>query len=347
MIAAHQRKDEGLSTSPERVLVTAGCQEALALCLPELCSAPGDVLLVCNPAYIGALDAARHHDIGLAGISLSAGDLSGQIVARVEELGRSARRVRALYLVPNFDNPSGSVLNSEERKAIVDVCAREQIVILEDNAYGMFSYEGVLPLHMAATDPGGCVIHLSSYSKTLAPGLRVGAATLPETLFGSRTAREALMARLVARKEVITLNTAGVNQAIVGGILLEQDFSLKDWVAPARNAYRKNRDALLDQMAHEFSGMEGTGWVPPVGGFFLSVDLPFDFDLDEAMRCAQEHGVIVMPMRFFALDRSQDRRIRLAFSSVTPERAREGVRGLARHLEARLGQIPNLATGAA
>jgi (S)-3,5-dihydroxyphenylglycine transaminase len=337
IVAEHMRIDDGLAATGEQVLITAGCQEALALCLPELCREPTDILLVCNPTYIGAIGAARSHRIEVAGISLSDGDLAGQIEARAEAARARGRRVRALYLMPTFDNPSGLVLGREERYAILDVCARERIVILEDNPYGMFDYDGSALAPIAQEDRNGCVIYLSTYSKTLAPSLRIGAATLPQTLFGNLDARRELMARLVERKGLLTLNTAQMNQAIVGGMLLQHGFSLREWIAPAHASYRANRDALIGQLESDFAGYgDRVRWTRPGGGFFVSLTLPFAFGLDDALHCARNHSVIAMPMRFFALDSSQNRSLRLAFSSVTPEQARAGVRGLAHYVEATL-----------
>ena len=347
LVAEHLRVDSGLAGSGDRTLVTAGCQEALALCLPVLCPAPTDTLLVNNPTYIGAIGAARCHGIRVDGLDNTAGDLAGQIEERAEAERSRGRTVRALYLVPSFDNPSGLVLGREQRDAILATCARLRIVILEDDPYGMFDYDGIAPPPMAGADRDGCVIYLSTFSKTLAPSLRVGAAVLPETLFGSRAAREELMRQLVERKGLLTLNTAQMNQAIVGGMLLERNFSLRDWIAPASESYRANRDALLAQLDSDFAGLaDQVSWTRPGGGFFIAMTLPFPMDLDCALHCAKNHDVIVMPMRFFALDDSQNCAIRLAFSSVTPQQARDGARSLADYVRSRIGQGAEPATAA-
>ena len=216
ILARHLAVDHGLTVAAEQVLVTAGCQEALALCLPEICRQTTDCMLVCNPTYIGATGAALAHHIPVFGLSLHKGNLARQVLDNAEAARRRGQRVRVLYLMPTFDNPSGLVLNLDERAAILQVCAREEIIILEDNAYGAYAYDGSSHSTMAQQDPGGCVIYLSTFSKTLAPSLRVGAATLPAALFGDRRASRDLMARLIKRKGMITLNTSQINQAIVG-----------------------------------------------------------------------------------------------------------------------------------
>jgi len=334
LVAAQLRADEGVPASADRLLITSGCQEALALCLPALCPDPADVLLVCNPTYIGATGVASMSRIEVHG--LPGADLCAEIEQAVERLGRRGKRARALYLIPEFDNPSGRVLDEPLRRALVASCARHRIVVLEDNPYGMFRYEGQPIPPMAALDDAGCVIYLSTYSKTLSPALRMGSANLPETLFGDRRASRDLFQNLVERKSFVTVNTGQIAQAFVGGILLQERMSLQRWVEPIAAWYRRNRDTMLDELQRVFADASATiSWSRPAGGFFLSLDLPFRFDADAVAECANEHGVIVMPMSFFALDASQDRRIRLAFSAVEPAQIAAGIRALGSYVARR------------
>ncbi|WP_352957875.1 PLP-dependent aminotransferase family protein [Mesorhizobium sp. M1156] len=262
---------------------------------------------------------------------------------------RNGRRARALYLIPDFDNPTGRVLDKASRCDILQVCARNRIIVLEDNPYRLFRYEGDEIPPMAALDEAGSVIYLSTFSKTLSPALRVGAAILPDTIFGDARACRALWENLVQRKSFITLNTSHITQAIVAGVLMEQAVSLRGWIRPALDWYRSNRDVMVRQLDSVFSPFpEQIRWNRPSGGFFLSLDLPFRFGADSADECARCDNVIVMPMSFFALDNSQDCRIRLAFSAVTPEQIRTSVTGLGRYVARRLGrELPSLVDGLA
>jgi len=337
LIAQQLQVDEGIAVTADRVLVTSGCQEAISLCLAALCPTPSDVLLVCNPTYIGATGAARNHRIPIEHIPNTGSALAAYIEDAAKRLHHRGYNIRALYLIPTFDNPTGYVLDIQEREEILTLCARLRIVILEDNPYGMFRFDGVPVPSMAELDHAGCVIYLSSFSKTLAPSLRVGAATLPFTLFGSRNAREELMRELLESKSLLTLNTSQLNQGIAGGILLQQNMSLRSWVEPARSLYHHNRNTMLNCLDREFNAMnKQIRWNKPEGGFFISMSLPFDFDSDAVTDCALRHGIIVMPMRFFALDESQNRDIRLSFSSVSPQQIQEGIRSLAKYVESRL-----------
>jgi (S)-3,5-dihydroxyphenylglycine transaminase len=339
-LVSHQlRADEGVAASSDRMLITSGCQEALVLCLAELCPDPTDVVLVCNPTYIGATCAAQANRVDVFQVPNTFSDLVEGIEQSVYQLQQSGRRARALYLIPTFDNPTGRVLNESQRRGILALCARLRIVVLEDNPYGMFRYEGEAIQPMAALDEAGCVIYLSTFSKTLAPAVRIGAAIIPETLFGDRAASRALWRHLVQRKSFLTLNTSQITQAIVGGLLLQQNGSLQQWIQPALGWYRTNRDAMLSQLQAVFKPMsDGIRWNRPSGGFFLSLDLPFRFDAEAVLECATHYGVIVMPMSFFSLDNSQDQRVRLAFSDVDPQQIRVGVTSLARYVERRMNQ---------
>lgn len=336
LMADQLRNDEGVPAVADRVVVTSGCQEAMSLCLSALCRTPQDVALVCNPTYIGATGAAAALGIAIQALTTDADGLPAAIDAAASALSRDGRRAAVLYLIPEFDNPTGRVLDRAQRLAVLEACARHRIVVLEDNPYGMFRYEGEAVAPMAALDSVGSVIYLSTYSKTLCPAVRVGSAVFPETLFGDRARARALFDDVVQRKSYLTVNTGQVAQAIVGGHLLQHGLSLRNWIEPARAVYHANRDALLARLDLQFGEDSRIFWNRPEGGFFLTVELPFAFDADAVDECANDEGVIVMPMAFFALDRSQDRRIRLAFSAVCPEQIDVGIDSLARYVGRRL-----------
>jgi len=337
LVAEQLRIDEGVPAASDRIVITCGCQEALTLCISALCKEPGDVLLACNPTYAGAIGAARASAVEVHSIPGATSNLAAGIAQAYDTLRRNGRQPRALYLIPTFDNPTGRTLNDLQRREVLRLCAALHIVILEDNPYGMFRYEGDTVRAMASLDSAGCVIYLSTFSKTLAPTLRVGAATLPETLFGDHAARRALLNQLVQRKSLITINTSQISQAIVGGILLDQRCTLQEWIQPALHWYQTNRNTMLHQLQTQFSDLSmRVNWNRPQGGFFLTVELPFKFDVDAAFECAGQYGVIVMPMSFFSSDSSQDNMIRLSFSCVDPEQICNGIRFLAEYIQRRV-----------
>jgi (S)-3,5-dihydroxyphenylglycine transaminase len=345
LVAAQLARDEGLQCAPDQVLITAGCQEALALCLSALCTEPGDVVLARNPTYIGVTGVADLAGIELVPLTGGAGsDWSGSLRATVAALQAQGRRARALYLIPEFDNPTGSVMPAADRVEVLRFCAEQRIVILEDNPYGMFRFEGRRLPSLAAQDRCGTVIYLGTYSKTLCPAVRIGCAVLPGTLFGDAAAARALYANLSERKSFITVNTSQLNQALVGGVLLDQQLSLAELTRAPLQHYRRNRDVLVGELDRAFGDLRPqVHWNCPQGGFFLSLTLPFEFGQRDVLCCAESYQVIPMPMQFFALDGSCKNQIRLAFSNLTTDAIATGISRFARFVRERLRQP--IATG--
>jgi len=327
LIARQIGFDEGIECAAERILVTGGCQEALDLLVTTLCQEPDDIVLARSPCYIGITGVAGLNRIEIAPFTCedpaTAAAALGQAVMQAEQRGK---RPRVLYLVPEFDNPTGTVLPQAVREEIIALCAAKGIVILEDNPYGMFRFEGERVPTMFSLDRHGCVVYLGTYSKTICPALRIGFAAVPERLGGDAAASAALLDKLSQAKSFISVNTSQLTQAVVGALLLDEQCSLARRVAPAIEAYRRNRDVMVACLTQHFSGMAGqVSWNVPEGGFFLTVSLPFAFGKRQAEQCASEYGVLTMPLSFFALNDEQDCRVRLAFSNVPPERIATGI----------------------
>lgn len=336
LIAEQVRNDENILCDGRQIIVTVGCQEAIELCVRSLCRDAGDVVLVRSPTYIGVTGVADLNGIAIApfgGDDLDS--LAEALDAAATALEREGRHARAVYLVPDFDNPTGSVLPRSTRERVIAVCAARGIVVLEDNPYGMFRYEGEQVPTMAALDTGGCVVYLGTYSKTLCPALRVGFAIVPTRLFGDASRADALHAQLSQLKSFITVNTSQLMQALVGGVLLAERGSLAAIVAPAREAYQRKRDEMVRCLAAAFTHRPTIRWNAPAGGFFLVVELPFAVGAAEAEICARDYGVIVMPLAFFALDDRHDHYVRLAFSNVALDAIEDGISRFARFVDDR------------
>lgn len=340
LIAAQLAADDGVLCEADRVIVTAGCQEAIALCVQVLCGAPGDVIIARNPTYIGITGVADLQGVEIVPLNCAVdAHLPGELRDVVLRLRREGKTARALYLIPEFDNPTGSVIGAAVRRDMLDACAEERIVVLEDNPYGMFRFEGERTPTMYSLDQAGSVIYLGTYSKTLCPTVRIGCAVVPPTLFGDPAASRGLVAALGELKSFLTVNTSQLNQALVGGILLEEGGSLAGQVAPQVDYYRANRDRLIRCLEAELGGLGADiHWNRPEGGFFLTLELPFRFGRDEVLECANEHQVIPMPMSFFSLDGSQQQCIRIAFSNVHPEAIAKGVERLAGYVRRKIGE---------
>lgn len=338
LVAAQLKNDEGLDCSGRHVLVTSGCQEAMALLVPSICSQPGDVILARSVTYIGITGVADLAGVPIEPIASTTGDFCSDILSSIDRCRVNGLRPRLLYLVPDFDNPTGVVLAEDVRRQVIELCFQHGIVVLEDNPYGMFRYEGHDVPRMAAIDERGAVIYLGTYSKTLFPAARVGCAVIPSLLLGSEVKAESLYAACVERKSFITVNTGQLSQAVVGGHLIANDCSLLSSIRGARKFYHGNRDTLLGSLETHFGGMPGASWNRPAGGFFLGLDLPIRFGREEVEHCARDFGVLVMPMSFFAIDDSgqHDCSVRLAFSNASPPALQEGIERLAKFVESRV-----------
>jgi (S)-3,5-dihydroxyphenylglycine transaminase len=338
LIARHLALDEDIHVDPSSIVVTVGAQEAMAILLTGLFEPGRDMLLVSDPTYIGITGLARILNVRVVPVPSGDSGLDPAVVERSIVDASRHGRVRAIYDIPDFNNPLGTSPSVATRLKLLDVCRRHDVLIIEDNPYGMFAYEHERRPTLKSIDADGNVIYIGSFAKTLFPGLRVGYLVADQEV-GSNSAKsgETVAAALSRVKSLITVNTPPLVQAIVGGVLLETGGSLEPIVAPKRAVYKTHRDTLVAALASEFHDLRHeVTWSSPAGGFFLPMTLPFHFGPQELRRCALDYGVIVCPMRFFCLDAVRTNQIRLSFSYVDPDAIRRGVKGLAAFVRDRL-----------
>jgi (S)-3,5-dihydroxyphenylglycine transaminase len=337
LIARQLAADEGIAASPESILVTTGCQEGMAILLLGLIDPAEDALLVSDPAYIGIPGLARILGLTLIPIPTGERGLDPKAVLRgVEEARRMGRRPRALYDVPDFNNPLGTRMPVAARREMLALAREHGMLIWEDNPYGMFSYDGPPLPTLKALDEHGVVIYMGSFSKTLFPGLRLGYLVADQQVVLPSGGRVPLTAELSKIKSLTTVNSSPVVQAMAGGILLESGGSLRPLVEAKLPFYRANRDRMLSCLEAALGGAAGVSWNRPEGGFFLTLTLPFEFTDECLTACARDYGVIVCPMRFFALSPGRERQVRLSFSYVTEEQIDEGIDRFARFVRERI-----------
>jgi len=260
------------------------------------------------------------------------------VAAALRAVRQGGRVPRAVYDIPDFNNPMGTRMPLATRRALLDLARREGVLLFEDNPYGMFAYDGEPLPTLKALDEHGVVVYLGSFSKTLYPGLRIGYLVLGQEVRGvDGRPTTTLAAELSKVKSLTTVTTPPLLQAIVGGVLLEEGGSLKRLMADKLPFYRENRDRMLESLETHFGADPALAatvrWNRPHGGFFLTLTLPFDFTEERLTACAAEYGVIVCPMSFFAIEGERggrNREIRLSFSYVTPAKIEEGIARLAR-----------------
>lgn len=324
LIARQLANDENIVVDPESIVVTVGCQEAMFCVLRALRRDERDIVLTVEPTYVGLTGGARLADMtvwpvrsGPAGIDLA--DFSDQC-ARAR---RAGLRPRACYLVPDFANPTGVSLSTPLRRQLLEVAAAEDVLLLEDNPYGMFHDGQALPT-LKSLDPGRQVIYLGSFAKTGFPGARVGYAVADQRVAGPG-GEVTLLADLLAKiKSMITVNTPPVAQALVGGKLLAHDCRLADANSREIAIYQRNLRQLLGGLENRLGGGPIT-WNSPRGGFFAVVTVPFPADDALLEYSAREHGVLWTPMSHFYTASGTLPQLRLAFSQLAPDRMEVGL----------------------
>jgi 2-aminoadipate transaminase len=318
----------GIKAKVENVLITSGSQQALDL-VGKLFINRGDRVLVEAPTYLGALQAFNVY--GAEYVSVPS-DANGLCTEQLEAPLRSGPKF--MYVLPNFQNPAGTTLSEGRRHELVLLADRYGIPIVEDDPYGQLRYEGehlpalvVLDRENLRRDDGysiGNVIYLSTFSKTLAPGLRLGWIVAPPEV----------IAKLAQLKQGADLHTSTFTQVVAYEVA--RDGFLDQHVKLIRQVYRERRDVML-QALKEFSP-NGVTWTHPEGGLFLWVTLPAGLDMRAVFHAAIEQNVAFVPGdSFYANDAVEgSRHMRLNFSNAHPEQIREGIRRLALAVESHL-----------
>ncbi len=310
----------GIGAPPEDILITTGSQQGLDLVGKVLLS-PRATVLVEEPSYVGALQAFAAYGPRVVSAPM---DDEGLRVDRVDTSlaprGRDPRghdNPAILYTIPTFQNPSGLTMSRRRRAALIKLCADRGLPVIEDDPYGELRYEGADLPPLRALPGGADTVYLGTFSKILAPGLRLGWVVAPRPL----------LARLVRAKQGADLHTDTLAQRAVLQYCLHAD--LDGHIARLRRVYRERRDAMLAALARYFP--PEARWTRPEGGLFLWVTLPEGVDTRALLASALERGVAFVPGSAFhaARDGGQgERSLRLNFSHADPERIDDGLRRL-------------------
>ncbi len=310
---------EGIAAHPDDVCVTVGSQQAVDLVTRIFCD-PGDVVLAEAPSYVGALGVFRAYECDVVHVATDDDGLVPQALREaISVVKASGRRIKLVYTVPNHHNPAGVTLTAARRHQVLELCAEHDLLVLEDNPYGLLGFEGEPVRAMRADDPGR-VIYLGSFSKTFAPGFRVGWALAPH----------AVREKLVLAQESATLCPPTFSQAAVSTYL-----STCDWrgqIKAFRELYRERRDAMLSALGELMP--PGTTWTRPSGGFYVWLTLPTGLDAKAMLPRAITARVAYVPGTAFYADGFGSRHMRLSYCYPPTHRIVEGVRRLAKVMEA-------------
>lgn len=305
---------QGIPTHPENVIITSGSQQALWLVV-NLLLRPGDTVLVESPTYAGTLNLFRALDVHIASVPV---DEEGMQVEKVEEILRTAHP-GLIYTIPTFQNPTGTCMSSVRRRQLISLAGRYNIPILEDEFVGDLRYEGHSQPALKALDPDGRVIYISTFSKMLMPGLRVGYIV----------ANGPVYEQILCWKRLNDIATSNLMQRALEAYITVGRYQTH--LHRACRVYRQHRDRMSQALSWWMP--PGTGWNNPEGGLFTWVELPGGLFADDLYPVAMEEGVQFTPGTLFFPDSRPSAYIRLNFACVSEEKIEEGIRRLGRAVQ--------------
>ncbi|WP_114972593.1 PLP-dependent aminotransferase family protein [Rhodoferax ferrireducens] len=315
---------------PAQVLITTGSQQGLDLVAKVLIDADSKILVE-SPTYLGAVMAFTPMEPEVVSVG---NDAEGIDLA---DLRDKAAGARFLYVLPNFQNPTGRTMSEARRAALSAEAARLGLPLIEDNPYGDLWFDSAPPAPLTARNPDGC-IYLGSFSKVLAPGLRLGFVVAPKSVYP----------KLLQAKQAADLHTPGFNQRLIAEVM--KDGFLDRHVPTIRALYKSQRDAMLDALAREMPVGEADAtltWNAPAGGMFLWARLPKGMSAVDLLPFAVEQGVAFVPGAPFYADHGDPRTLRLSFVTSSVEEIHRGVAALATGIKTYAATLPGHAAAEA
>ncbi len=310
---------EGVQAHPDDIVVTVGSQQALDL-LSRIFIDPGDIVLAEAPSYVGALGAFAAYQANVVHVPMDADGLIPEALEQaIAVLTASGRRAKFLYTVPNFHNPAGVTLAEDRRHRILDICRRADLLIIEDNPYGLLGFDRD-PMRALYPDDPDNVVYLGTFSKTFAAGVRVGWAVAP---------------RPIRDKLILAAESAVLCHSSFAQLTVREYLSTQPWreqIKEFRELYRERRDAAIDALIQEMP--LGCSWTHPAGGFYVWLRFPDGINSKAMLHTAIEaYHVAYVPGIGFYADGSGAQFARLCYAFPDPARIREGIHRLATVVE--------------
>lgn len=302
---------------PDQVLITTGSQQALDLAAKVLIDT-GSRVLVETPTYLGALQAFAPMEPKV--VSVASDDEGVRIDDLAAKAGSGTDKARFLYVLPNFQNPTGRTMTEARREALVAKAAELGIPLIEDNPYGDLWFDQAPPKPLTARNPEGC-LYMGSFSKVLAPGLRLGYIVAPRQMYP----------KLLQAKQAADLHTPSFNQRLVSEVL--KNGFLDRHVPTIRQLYKQQCEAMVTALEQEMQGL-GVTWNRPAGGMFLWLRLPEGMSALELLPRAVERNVAFVPGAAFYAEQADTRTLRLSFVTATQEQIRTAIAALAAAIRA-------------
>jgi len=304
--------DGGMKVDPDDMIVTTGGQQVIDLVSKTLID-PGDVIVAEAPTYPGAVPTFSSYEAKVEQIDMDSDGMRIDLLEeRLDQLERDGRRPKFIYTIPSFQNPAGVTMSLERRQRLVEVAAERELLVLEDNPYGLLRYEGQPLPPLYALDRGVYVMYLGTFSKILSPGIRLGWVVAPPPV----------LEKINLGKQAADLCTSTLSQLMVQAYFEEARW--RDYVESLTEIYRDRRDTMLDALA-EFFPAEAE-WTRPAGGLFIWATLPDFIDTTDLLARALRDNVAFVPGEAAYLDGRGRNAMRLNFSASDEESIREGIR---------------------
>jgi 2-aminoadipate transaminase len=303
---------EGMRADPEDLIVTTGGQQVIDLVTKTLID-PGDVIIAEGPTYPGAVPVFCSYEADVVQVDMDAEGMRIDLLeSTLDRLEREGRRPKFVYTVPSFQNPAGVTMSAPRRKRLVEVARERELLVLEDNPYGLLRFEGPSPEPLYSLDGGVYVMYLGTFSKTLSPGIRLGWVAAPAPV----------LEKINLGKQAADLCTSTLSQLLVHAYFEQGRW--RDYVASLVELYRVRRDAMLDALAEHFPPQ--AKWTRPAGGLFVWVSLPDFIDTTDLLARVLRENVAFVPGEAAFLDGRGRNSLRLSFSVCDEDQIREGIR---------------------
>jgi 2-aminoadipate transaminase len=304
--------EEGTAVDPDDVLVTTGGQQVIDLMCKTLID-PGDVIVAEAPTYPGAIPAFTSYQADVVQVGMDDdGMLIDELEATLDALERDGRRPKFVYTIPNFQNPGGVTMSLPRRRRLVEVAAERELLVLEDNPYGLLRYEGDPLPTLRSLDTEEFVVYLGTFSKILSPGIRLGWAAAPRPV----------LQKMNVGKQGVDLCSSSMTQCFVAAYF--ESGRWQDYLASLIGIYRRRRDVMFEALADSFP--RESEWTRPEGGLFLWATLPDYLDTTDLLARALQENVAFVPGRAAFLDGRGGSSMRLNFSGIGEDDIREGIR---------------------
>lgn len=310
-VKARLKRVEHIDNADDEVIIVSGGQQGIELSAKALVN-EGDTVIVEEPSFIGALNAFRSYNAHLAGVKM---DEDGMNIASLEKTVAENKNAKLIYTIPTFQNPMGTTMSLEKRKAVYEIARKNNLIIIEDNPYGDLTFDGTKTPTIKSMDVDGRVIYCGSFSKILAPGLRIGFVC----------ANKAIVQKIVVGKQISDVHTAMLPQLLAYEYMTR--FDLDAAIVKMRANYAHKCRTMLDAIARDFPA--DVTCTRPNGGLFIWCDLGHGVDTQALAATCAANKVVYVPGSTFMVDMDKpSSALRLNYSTMSDERIGEGIRRL-------------------